>query len=161
MTASGRKLNVEAPLAAKACLVGVSPTGTQMRIAGSCGLCCSEGIARPKQTSVESPTDECFAPFCSVGRGWAASVGQALQTCLRFRLSQEERRADIGIAPPLAVALRDERHLMAAPGLERQTARLVAPRDRIEHLEAAIVAAVEQPGLVAARGVEHGNPEAD
>src|SRR5215210_7058684 len=47
MTASGRKLNVEAPLAAKACLVGVSPTGTQMRIAGSCGLCCSEGIARP------------------------------------------------------------------------------------------------------------------
>src|SRR5215217_5937441 len=47
MTASGRKLNVEAPLAAKACLVGVSPTGTQMRIAGSCGLCWSEGIARP------------------------------------------------------------------------------------------------------------------
>src|SRR5215210_3080235 len=46
MTASGRKLNVEAPLAAKACLVGVSPTGTQMRIAGSCGLCWSEGIAR-------------------------------------------------------------------------------------------------------------------
>src|SRR3954470_7044045 len=48
MTASGRKLNVEAPLAAKACLVGVSPTGTQIRIAGSCGLCCSEGIARPR-----------------------------------------------------------------------------------------------------------------
>src|SRR3954470_1074923 len=48
MTASGRKLNVEAPLTAKACLVGVSPTGTQIRIAGSCGLCCSEGIARPR-----------------------------------------------------------------------------------------------------------------
>src|SRR5215203_1400271 len=51
MTASGRKLNVEAPLTAKACVVGASPTGTQMRIAGSCGLCCSEGIARPGLTS--------------------------------------------------------------------------------------------------------------
>jgi hypothetical protein len=29
MTASGRKSNVEAPLAVKACIVGVSPTGTQ------------------------------------------------------------------------------------------------------------------------------------
>src|SRR4051812_17604817 len=48
MTASGRKLNVEAPLAAKACLGGVSPTGTQIRIAGSCGLCCCKGIARPR-----------------------------------------------------------------------------------------------------------------
>ena len=47
MTASGRKPNVEALLTAKACVVGVSPTGTQMRIAGSCGLCWSEGIARP------------------------------------------------------------------------------------------------------------------
>src|SRR5215204_4409787 len=47
MTASGRKLNVEAPLAAKACLGGVSPTGTQIRTAGSCGLCCCDGIARP------------------------------------------------------------------------------------------------------------------
>src|SRR5215213_10202678 len=48
MTASGRKLNVEAPLTAKACVVGVSPTGTQIRIAGSCGLCCCKGIARPR-----------------------------------------------------------------------------------------------------------------
>src|SRR5690349_9551328 len=28
---------------------------------------------------------ECFPPFCPVGRGWAASVGQALQTCLGTR----------------------------------------------------------------------------
>src|SRR5215207_7827361 len=48
MIASERKSNVEALLTAKACAVGVSPTGTQMRIAGSCGLCCPEAIARPR-----------------------------------------------------------------------------------------------------------------
>ena len=31
---------------------------------------------------LSAPQMECVAPFCSVERGWAASVGQAVQTCL-------------------------------------------------------------------------------
>ena len=54
------------------------------------------------------------------------------------------------VAPPLTVALGDERHLVAAPGLKSEAARLLTPGDRIEHLEAAVMAAVEQPGFVAA-----------
>src|SRR3954451_18087727 len=31
---------------------------------------------------LSAPRMECVAPFCSVERGWAASVGQAVQPCL-------------------------------------------------------------------------------
>src|SRR5918911_3006985 len=48
-----------------------------------------------------APRMECFPPFCPVGRGWAASVGQALQTCL---------------APPTERPLR---HMMADQGSHR------------------------------------------
>ena len=33
---------------------------------------------------------EGFPPFCPVGRGWAASVGQALQTCLAWRVKKTQ-----------------------------------------------------------------------
>src|SRR4051794_488616 len=38
---------------------------------------------------LSAPRMECFPPFCPVGRGWAASVGQALQTCLARQIARE------------------------------------------------------------------------
>src|SRR4051812_21078231 len=75
--------------------------------------------------------------------------------------SEQQCCAHIGVAPPLAVTLGHERDLMNLPGLKREAACLIAPRHRIEDVQASVVAAIEHAGFVAPGGVEHGDAETE
>src|SRR3954451_5519767 len=75
--------------------------------------------------------------------------------------SEQQHCAHIGVAPPLAVTLGNERDLMTLPGLKREAACLIAPRHRIEDVQASVVAAIEHAGFVAPGGVEQGDAETE
>src|SRR5829696_6261718 len=66
-----------------------------------------------------------------------------------------------GVAAPLVIALRDQRHLVAAPQGQGEAAAVVAPRRRIEAAQAGVAAALDETRLVAAVRVRQARGEAD
>ena len=75
--------------------------------------------------------------------------------------SEQQCCAHIGVAPPLAVTLGNERDLMPLPRLKREPACLIAPRHRVENPQAEVVATPEQARFMVPQGVAHSWTEAD
>src|SRR3954447_13613441 len=70
---------------------------------------------------LNDPRMDCSSPFCSVRRGWAASVGQAVQACLGQSPSCEQTICGIARRSLLRLPIRggdscDARHLARSPG---------------------------------------------
>src|SRR4051812_4667846 len=76
-----RPLDAGTP-ARTACRVA-HPAIEDARRAGGQGPQSPSCLSRPL---LNAPRMDCSSPFCSVRRGWAASVGQAGQACLGLRI---------------------------------------------------------------------------